>query len=230
MRVAIGPDGRAVPLVDQAPTLRTEPATQASKTGLAEVTTGPKGLLVIAFAQLAPVIDADGDVTLPGAFPRVEVPLSQWGHAAWQPGFLPIGRGQITEEGKWAVWRGRMFLSTIAGRETFEVLRELGPLSEFSYGLNVLDSELGHQDGQRVRFLRKLAIHEVSPCLRGSGVQTHLVELSSQSPDLLRAATIIDANDRAVAGQPARGVRPVVTVATGRADAVARARRLGVAI
>lgn len=169
------------------------------KAAPAEVSTDLKGNVVIAFAKLN-VIDSDGDVTLPGAFPSKEVPLSAWGHATWQPGFLPIGRGRISEERGRAIFRGKMFLSTQAGRETFDVLRELGPLSEFSYGYNVADSDRGMFEGQMVRFLRRLLVHEVSPVLRGAGLDTGVLEMSALDPFALELASSAHHNERALLG------------------------------
>lgn len=167
------------------------------KVATAEVATDAKGNVVIAFAKMN-VIDADGDVTIPGAFPSTEVPLSQWGHASWQPGFLPIGRGRISEERGRAIFRGKMFLGTQAGRESFDVLRELGPLSEFSYGYTIPDggADFGSFDGKRVRFLRKLLVHEVSPVLRGAGRETGVIEMSSLDPAQLAWQTAVADNER----------------------------------
>lgn len=171
----------------------------ASKIGPAQVEAAPDGRVVIAFAQLN-VIDHDSDITLPGAFPNVEVAMSAWGHASWQPGYLPIGKGRISEERGWAVFRGKMFMNTTAGRETHAVLRELGPISEFSYGFFIVESEPGYVDGQRVRYLKKLSVHEVSPVLRGAGIGTHLLELSSVDPMQVEVARVAAENDRALAG------------------------------
>lgn len=138
------------------------------------------GSIELAFAQLN-VIDKDGDVTLPGAFPVKNVPMSAYGHTSWD-GALPVGRGTITEEGGWALFRGKMFMDTTAGRETHATLKGLGELAEFSYGYSVLMAEGGSFEGQRVRFLKGLDPHEVSPVLRGAGVGTHTRAIKSGRP------------------------------------------------
>jgi HK97 family phage prohead protease len=139
-----------------------------------------KGSISAAFAQLQ-VIDADGDVTLPGAFPTKDVPMSAYGHTSWD-GSLPIGKGTIQEEGNWAVFRGQLFLETSQGRDAYETLKGLGPLSQFSYGFKVTDHSFGTQDGQPVRFLKGLDVMEVSPVLVGAGRDTHLLSIKSGAP------------------------------------------------
>lgn len=186
------PDGGLIRIVE-AP--KAEPASGV-KVGPADLATDAKGNVVIAFATLN-VVDSDGDVTLPGAFPSKEVPLSAWGHASWQPSFVPLGRGRLSEERGRAIFRGQMFIhASQAAAETFATLRELGPLSEFSYGYNVVDADRGMFEGQLVRFLRKLDVFEVSPVLRGAGVGTGVVEMSSLDPRQLEIAAAARANER----------------------------------
>lgn len=129
------------------------------------------GSISLAFAQLN-VIDKDGDVTLPGAVPEKDVPMSAYGHTSWD-GELPVGKGTISEVGDWAVFTGAFFMDTTAGRETHATIKALGPLAEYSYGYRLTDFSFGEQDGQNVRFLRGLDIYEVSPVLVGVGVGTH---------------------------------------------------------
>jgi hypothetical protein len=138
------------------------------------------GAVEVAFAQLN-VIDHDRDVTLPGAFPTKEVPMSAYGHTSWE-GALPVGKGTISEEGDWAVFRGQLFMDTTHGRDAFHTLKGLGSLAEFSYGYSVLDSAPGQKDGQNVRYLKSLDPFEVSNVLKGAGVGTHLRAIKSGSP------------------------------------------------
>ncbi len=114
------------------------------------------------------VIDKDNDVTLPGAFKDgAAVRISYWGHR-WQD--LPVGRGVIHQDGTRAFVDGRFFLDTTAGKETYLTVKGLGDLQEWSYGYDVLNSELGKQDGRDVRFLKELAVAEVSPVMLGAGI------------------------------------------------------------
>jgi hypothetical protein len=160
--------------------------------------------VVVRFAQLtlpgeAPVVDSDGDVNVAGAFPSIDVPFSAWGHGSWEPGQLPIGRGRIKEEGRWAIFRGRLF-DTAAGRESFATLKELGELAQFSFGYNVLDYEIGSVAGKAARFVKKYDVFEVSPVMRGAGTATGLVETSGLDPLNLEVAAIARANELALAG------------------------------
>lgn len=138
------------------------------------------GIVELAFAQFN-VIDSDGDVTLPGAFPAKDVPMSAYGHTSWD-GALPVGKGTISELGNWAIFKGQFFMDTTAGRETHATLKGLGPLAEFSYGYNVLDGEPGTFEGKRVRFLKALDPFEISPVLKGAGLGTHLRAIKSGAP------------------------------------------------
>jgi len=123
------------------------------------------------------VVDHDGDVTVPGAF-RVgqEAIIEAWNHGYDK---LPVGMGVIREEGDKAVVDGRFFLDTSSGLEHYKVVKALGPLAEWSYTFNILDSKLGtfEQDSEkrRVRFLRKLDVWGVAPVQRGAGIDTGTV-------------------------------------------------------
>ena len=126
------------------------------------------------------VIDHDGDVTVPGAFTEGQaVRIAYWGHR-WQD--LPVGRGTIHADSEKAVVRGRFFLDTQAGRETYQVVKNLSPdLQEWSYGYDVLESEPGTFQGQRVTFLKRLTVFEVSPVMLGAGVGTGTTAIKSGS-------------------------------------------------
>jgi HK97 family phage prohead protease len=116
------------------------------------------------------VIDLDGDVTLPGAFKEsAAVRISYWGHR-WQD--LPVGKGLIHSDEKQAWVDGQFFLDTVAGKETYQTVKNLGELQEWSYGYDVLQSSQGQFDNQDVRFLKELEVAEVSPVMLGAGVDT----------------------------------------------------------
>ena len=138
------------------------------------------GHIVAAFAQLN-VVDSDNDVTLPGAFPSKDVPMSAYGHTSWE-GALPVGMGTISEKGDWAVFEGDFFMATTHGHDAYATVKGLGPLAEYSYGYDVLDSTSGTHDGQPVRELRSLDVFEVSPVLKGAGVGTHTLAIKSDAP------------------------------------------------
>lgn len=143
------------------------------KTLRAQIKDDEKGIVTAAFAKLG-VMDLDGDIALPGAFGSQKVAVSAFGHNSWEGG-LPIGKGSISEKGGEAVAELKMFMSTVTGREHFETIKGMGDLQEWSYGFDVKETgevtEEMRQMGVR-RVLKKLKVHEVSPVLRGAGIDT----------------------------------------------------------
>lgn len=126
------------------------------------------------------VIDLDGDVTLPGAFKDGEaVRISFWGHR-WQD--LPVGKGQIHADDSEAWVDGAFFLDTEAGRETYQTVKNLGELQEWSYGYDVLEESFGKFEDQDVRFLNRLKVIEVSPVMLGAGVNTRTQAIKTSPP------------------------------------------------
>lgn len=143
-----------------------------------EVKDADAGLVEAVFSTYD-VIDSDGDVTLRGAFKEgQEVRISAWNHGSWG-GALPVGKGVIRDTDAGAVMEGRFFLDTASGREHFAVVKALGPLQEWSYGYEVLESESGEHEGQSVRFLKVLDVTEVAPVLKGAGVDTRTLVVKS---------------------------------------------------
>lgn len=141
-----------------------------------EVKDAEKGEITAVFATLG-VVDSDGDVTVKGAFPKdAPVVISAYGHTSWQ-GAKPVGKGTIREVGDEAILEGQFFLDTVEGRDTFTVVKELGELGlqEWSYGYDPVKFSFGEHEGKRVRFLEELAVHEVSPVLKGAGVGTRVL-------------------------------------------------------
>lgn len=131
------------------------------------------GTLEAVFSTFDPHVDLDGDVTLPTAFEDgVEVPLV-WSHR-WDE---PVGKGRIRVERDRAIFSGKLWLDTNAGTEAYRRIKNLGSLQEFSYGFSVIDSAPGQRDGRRVRILKKLQVHEVSPVLKGAGIGTGVLSL-----------------------------------------------------
>lgn len=131
------------------------------------------------------VVDHDGDVTLPGAFPVGKVvPISAYGHAS-HGGALPVGKGVIGETDEYAYIDGRFFLDTSGGRDTYATVKALADEAtgyagqEWSYGYDVLSGGPGEFDGRSVNFLRSLDVSEVSPVLLGAGIDTQLVAIKS---------------------------------------------------
>ena len=151
-----------------------------------KITDAEKGEVEAVFATLG-VVDYDGDVTVKGAFTEEDVRISAYNHESWK-GALPVGKGTIREEGDKAVFKGRFFLDTTSGRDTFGVVKEMGELQEWSYGYDTLEAEPGTKEGQTVNFIKRQKVHEVSPVILGAGIDTGTVAVKAKQlqSDLLR--------------------------------------------
>jgi hypothetical protein len=148
-------------------------------TGAVEIKSVGKGTFSAVFATFN-VIDKDGDVTEPTAFTAgAEVLVSSYQHTSWQ-GALPVGKGTIRLTDNEAIVDGSFFLDTTAGRDTFQVVKQLGAQQEWSYGFDILDAEPATVDGIDVRLLKRMTVHEVSPVLIGAGVNTRTLDVKSR--------------------------------------------------
>lgn len=144
-----------------------------------------KGEGLIVFATLN-VIDADEDVTLPGAFGEQiaqMVPAHDWRQ-------VPIGKAKIREDGDSARAEIKLNLKTDLGRNWYESLKfdleNFPPAKqEYSYGYDVLEESKGEFEGRQVRFLKKLKVHEISPVLLGAGLGTQTLSLKDQKQSSL---------------------------------------------
>lgn len=155
-----------------------------------EIKDADKGTVEAVFATLD-VEDHDGDITVKGAFEDgAAVRISAYGHKTWD-GALPVGRGTIRAGTSDAVLEGKFFLGTRNGRETFETVKEMSDLQEWSYGFDIVDSEPGEQDGRKVRMLKELKVHEVSPVLLGAGIGTRTLAVKDAPPFSEQAATVL---------------------------------------
>jgi hypothetical protein len=131
-------------------------------------------------------IDADGDVTLPGAFKDGgEVVIGSWGHKTAE---LPIGKGVIRTTPADARVLGKVFINTGQGQDAYQTLKELGPLAQWSYVYRVLKQSFGQFEGQSVRFLESIDVWSVDPVLKGAGVDTGTVALKRADTGLSSAA------------------------------------------
>lgn len=144
---------------------------------------GQLGEFKAIFATLN-VKDADGDVTLPGAFEENQpVRISAWGHK-WDQ--LPVGRGTIHSDGKEAWVDGQFLLETETGKEHYNTVKGMGDLQEWSYGFKINDSIPGQFDGEPVRFLRKMHVVEVAPVMQGAGVDTRTADIKAADKAVTR--------------------------------------------
>ncbi|MDQ3275933.1 MAG: HK97 family phage prohead protease [Actinomycetota bacterium] len=124
-------------------------------------------------------VDLDDDIVMPGAVEDgIQIVVSAWNHASWQPGILPLGRGVIrTSDAEATVLAD--FFSTSAASDTLEVLRGLGEMCQWSFGFRILEAEHVNVDGgKRVQLLHRLDVTEASPVLLGSNPLTHTVSVS----------------------------------------------------
>jgi Caudovirus prohead serine protease len=143
-----------------------------------EIKDADRGEVTAVFATLN-TVDSDGDVTVPGAFTDgAPVRISAYGHTTWQ-GALPVGKGVIRVTDREAILDGQFFLDTVAGKDTFTVVKQLGEMQEWSYGYDPVAYSYGEHDDHPVRFLESVRVHEVSPVLRGAGVDTRTLAVKS---------------------------------------------------
>lgn len=146
------------------------------KSGRGNFKAGEAGSFIAVFSRLG-VVDRQGDVTEVGAFTEGEaVRIAQWGHNWASPA---VGKGTIHSDSREAWVQGQFFLNTTAGRETYETVKGLGSLQEWSYGYEVLRSRPGTFEGKKVRFLQKLRVIEVSPVMEGAGIGTRTTAIKS---------------------------------------------------
>jgi HK97 family phage prohead protease len=168
------------------------------------------GLLSAVFSTFG-VIDKDGDVTEPTAFTDGQaVPLC-WSHD-WAK---PIGRGVIKVDPDRAIFEGRFFLDTAAGREAYASVKAMGDLQEYSYGYRVEEAEMSEMNGQTVQILKKLLVFEVSPVLVGAGEGTRTLvvktgqTLDDQTDAALAVVTDLIARYRSLADLRAKEGRAI---------------------
>lgn len=140
-----------------------------------------EGEVKVAFAEFG-AVDREGDYTFPGAMPDgKELPISAYSHASWpaKGGLLPTGRGSIKEDGGLAVFDGRFFMKTSHGRDTYETVKEMGGLQEWSYGYEVLEKAAPPKGVKAKRGLKLLDVFEISPVLIGAGSRTFTMGIKS---------------------------------------------------
>jgi hypothetical protein len=159
------------------------------------------------------VVDKDGDVTLPGAFPAGKsILISAYMHGSWV-GELPVGKGVIRETGNEVFVDGEFNLATETGKEHYETVKFAPELQEWSYGYKViaLDEESAWRDNPKVwRVFKTIDVFEASPVLRGAGVNTATTDIKT---DKDRGTTFTAQAEMALAA-----VKDLVTRAKSLAD------------
>jgi HK97 family phage prohead protease len=140
-------------------------------------------------------IDSDNDVVLPksirSGYGDKGVAMV-WGHD-WKN---IIGKGKIIQDDNKAVFKGSFNMNTNAGKEAYETVKAMGDLQQWSFGFEVLDSEVGlfSKDGgeeKEVRYLKDLKVWEVSPVMVGANQNTHTVAVKNAEQEM-------ETNDREI--------------------------------
>lgn len=153
------------------------------------------------------VVDKDGDVTLPGAFPAGKaILISAYMHGSWS-GALPVGKGVIREEKDEILVEGEFNLNTESGKEHYESIKFAPDLTEWSYGFIVveLDKDSEWNDNPKVwRVFKRLDVFEASPVLRGAGIDTATLAIKSEKDHGMTLADETEAALAAVSGVIAR--------------------------
>ena len=133
------------------------------------------------------VIDHDGDVTLPGAFPKgKQILISSYMHASWR-GALPVGKGVIREEGNDVFVDGEFNLNTDIGKEHYETVKFAPELQEWSYGFIVVETAEDtewNKNPKVWRVLKAVDPFEASPVLRGAGIDTRTLSIKTEKDGL----------------------------------------------
>jgi len=157
---------------------------------LKEASWGDKGTVRAVISTLN-VIDHQGDMLLPGAFGEQRVRLSTYNHGSWGSGLdaLPVGKGRIYEDGERVIFEGEFFLGTTAGRETYETVKAMGDLQEYSYALPEIESEQRKTpEGLSYRAIKRVRVPEASPVLLGASIGTQTLDIKSAGGKGMRLA------------------------------------------
>lgn len=137
------------------------------------------------------VIDKDLDITLPGAFEKGKTVLvSAYQHGSWG-GMLPVGKAVINEIGDEVIAEGEFNLGTDTGKEHYESIKFSGELQEWSYGFRPVEFEYGEVDNQEVRYLKKVDVFEISPVLKGAGIDTVTLGIKSDNTPYIEQAEAV---------------------------------------
>jgi len=153
-------------------------------------------------------LDSDGDIVLPGSiksgFKSGSVPMV-WAHK-WD---MPIGKGEIKQDGDKATFEGSFFMDTESGKEAYNIVKNMADMQQWSFGYRVNDAERGKfgegEEEKDARFLKDLTVFEVSPVLVGANQDTYTLAIKSNN-ELLKE--IVD-EEKAVLGSSSFGKEPV---------------------
>lgn len=118
------------------------------------------------------VVDSDGDIIVPGAFQNATVSVLP----AHDSRHIPLGKAVMEDRGNKAVAVGQFNLDVGAAKDWHSALKfDLAngkSIQEWSFAFRIVESSMETRDGEDIRILEKLDVMEVSPVLRGAGVDT----------------------------------------------------------
>jgi len=122
-------------------------------------------------------VDKDGDLILREAFTPGQKVACCWGHD-WSR-ICGSGRVEILTgyPGPGAVFEGKFFMDTQAGEEAYRTVKNLGELSQWSWGFRTIDSAYEERNGETIRVIKRVELFEVSPVLIGAGYDTQLLAI-----------------------------------------------------
>lgn len=121
------------------------------------------------------VVDRNDRVTVETTFEDgAEVLVGAWGHNRES---LPSGRGTVRVRDGAAYLEGRFFLNTSVGRDTYETVRALGPLQQWSYVAAVLEARPVEIDGRQATELTRLQLISVDPVDYGANPHTATIAI-----------------------------------------------------
>lgn len=131
------------------------------------------------------VIDSDGDIIAPGAFDGAVMSVVP----AHDHSSVPLGKARMEDRGNLAIAKGQFNLDIQAAKDWRSALKfdlENPPaVQEWSFAFRVMDSEEETRDGEPVRILKRMDVMEVSPVLRGAGVNTTTLSVKSKKEGTL---------------------------------------------
>lgn len=130
-------------------------------------------------------VDHDGDTYLPGAFGWKD------GGEQWAPMLpahdrraMPFGKARVYEEGGVAFAQLHLNLEVTAGKEWHSQLKfDLAtgkPAQEWSYGFGIGEAVHEQRGEDRVRVIKQVDVHEVSPVVRGAGFGTATLSMKGR--------------------------------------------------
>ena len=107
----------------------------------------------------------------------------------------PIGKGVIETDDDKAIFKGSFFMGTEAGKEAYNLAKEMGDLQEWSFGFRINDYEVAPftKDGSDevdARYLKDLEVFEVSPVLVGANRETYTLAIKSGEEAIYESSNV----------------------------------------